>query len=105
MDLMTGRAKVSGLVPDERCQKRPAVRLRVHMYEEVVQRLHQFVRTRSEFRQRWIFENEIALSHRAFHCDDRVTHHATQSSVRLRLVDESANRVFEHPTEEQRRIM
>ena len=102
---MARRAEISRLAADERFQECSTMRFRVHISQEVVERLDHFVVTRRQFGQLRILEREVALSHRAFHSRNGVTHHARKSGVRLGLVDQFAHRRVEHPAEQQGRIM
>src|SRR5215831_13629749 len=103
--LMTCRAKVRSLASHKGLQKRSTMRFRVYIYEKVVKRLDDFVRTRGKLRQSRVFEREITLTHRAFNSSNGVTHHAPESGVCLRFVDQFTNRCVEHSAKQQRRIM
>ena len=81
------------------------MRFRVHIHQEIVERLHDFVPTRRELGQPRVLERVVALPHGAFHSGNRVAHHASKSGARLRLVYQFANRSIEHSAKQQRRIV
>src|SRR6185295_13730234 len=81
------------------------MRFRVHIDQEVMQRLYSFVRARRKLCQRRILEREVTLSHRALHGGYGVTHYACKSGMRLGLVNQLAYRGVEHAAKQQRRIM
>ena len=105
MDFVTAGAEFPGLFAHERLQEGAAMRLRIHLHHEVVQRAHHRIFAGGEFMQFRIFENEIALAHGAFHVDDAVAHHATEPGLCRRSIFNLANRRIEHSAEEQRRIV
>src|SRR4030095_13020775 len=101
MHFVAAGAEFRNLFTHERFQESAAVRLGIHFHHEVVQRAHYGIFARRQFMQLWIFENEIALAHGAFHVDDAVAHHAAQASLPRWSVLNLPDRRIEHSAEEQ----
>src|SRR5450755_1933258 len=81
MNLVTTGAELRGLVAHEGLQENPAVRFRIQLDQEIMQRAHESVLAGCEFVQLGIFKIKIALAHGAFYVGNRVAHHAAKSSL------------------------
>ena len=82
-----------------------AMRLWIQADHEIVQAANDGIFAGGEFVELGIFENEITLAHGAFHFDDAVAHHATETGLRSGRVFNLANRSIEHSAEEKRWIV
>src|SRR5208337_3918603 len=100
MDFMAARAKFRDLVAHKRLQKNAPMGLRIQLHHKVMQATDRRILTGRQRMQRWIFEREIALAHRALYLHNAVAHETAQASPCFRLVDILLDRLIHHATEE-----
>ena len=96
MNLVTTGTEVRRLIPDKRLHERPAMRLRIHINDEVVQGLNVFVFAIRQLMQRGIRHHQIALSHRALDRRHGMTRDAPESGVCFRLAQYLLDRRVHH---------
>ena len=105
MNLVAGGAELRRLLLHERLEKHAAVRLRIQLDQEVMQRANHRILAGREFMQLGILEIEIGLAHRAFHVGDGVAHHAAESGLGFGRVHELFDRRIHFAGVEHSRIM
>src|SRR6266481_4160948 len=81
------------------------MRLRVQANHEIVQAANDGIFAGGKFVELRIFENEIALAHRAFYLNDAVAHHAAEACAGFRLVDVLLDGRVHHAAEEESGIV
>src|ERR1700676_3056296 len=101
VNLVAAGAEFRNLVAHERLEEDAAVRLGIQTNHEIVQAADDGIFAGGEFVEFWIFEDEIALAHGAFHLDDAVAHHATEAGAGFGLVDVLLDGRVHHAAEEQ----
>src|SRR5258708_35691316 len=77
------------------------MRLRVQANHEIVEAANDEIFAGGKFVELRIFENEIALAHRAFYLNDAVAHHAAEACAGFRLVNVLLDGRVHHAAEEQ----
>ena len=105
MYFVARRTELRGLRAHERLQKGAPVRLRVYAHEEIVKRADYGIVAGRQLVQLRVLQNKIALSHRALHLHDAVTHQAAQSRFCFRPIHDFLDGLIKKPAEEQRRIV
>ena len=73
MHLVTRRAELGRILPHVRFHERPAMRLGIQVGQKPIERPDVPVAARGQFVERRVFNREVAVPHRAFHANDRMT--------------------------------
>src|ERR1700756_1222138 len=81
------------------------MRLRIQANHEIVEAADDGIFAGGEFVEFWIFEDEIALAHGAFHLNDAVAHHAAEAGAGFGLVDVLLDGRVHHAAEEESGIV
>ncbi len=94
------RAEFRGILPHERLHKRPAVRFRIEISQEIIDGVDVLILAAYQLVERWVSNGKGAIAHGAVHVHDRMARGARQSGVGFRRVDLLLDRPVETPVEE-----
>jgi hypothetical protein len=105
MDFVAAGTEFGSLLAHERFQECAAMWFRIYFDHEIVEGAHHRIFAGGKFVEFRIFENEIALTHGAFHFNDAVAHHAAESGLRGGSVLDLADGSVKHSAKEQSRVV
>ena len=87
MDLVASRAEFGRILTHERFHERAAMRFRIEIRQEMIERADVGILAGCDFMQRWIFDGESAVAHGAIDVNNGVAGCASQACMRFRGID------------------